>query len=472
VLGLGLWAGQRAASDMDGFFLAGRTLGRWVVALSAVVSGRSAWLLLGFTGLAYSRGLSAVWAAVGYIAVEAVLFWFYAPRLRRFSAARDVLTLPDFFGARFGDPRWLRVLTSVVILVFMIAYVAAQLVAGGKALSGSFEVSQTTGVWLTAAIVLGYTVAGGFLAVSLTDVVQAVLMLGALVLLPLVAVVDFGGPGAVLAALSAQDAALTDPLSLGLGALVGFLGIGLGSPGNPHILTRYMSVDRAEALRDAAVIGTVTNVLMALGALWIGLVGRAAWTEPTLLPGGDVEQLFGHLANTQLHPALLGLVVAAVFSAIMSTADSQLLVAASTVVRDLYQRAWRQGEALSEAALVRGSRATIVVLVGLSLLLGFAAEDLVFWLVLFAWGGLGAALGPTSILALYWRRTTAAGVGAGLLTGAGTVVVWKSLPQLSGLIYELIPGFVAATLATVVVSLSTAPPDDADDSLAIMTTDG
>lgn len=466
VMGIGVWAGRQSSSDLQDFFLAGRGLGRWVVALSAVVSGRSAWLLLGFTGMAYTRGLSALWATVGYIGIEALLFVTYGRRLRRFTGHAGAVTLPDFFAARLGDARWLRLLLAAVILIFMVAYVSAQFVAGGKALAGSFDVSQESGVLLTAAIVLVYTVVGGFLAVSLTDLVQAGLMVVALLLLPTLAVVGFGGPGAVLQALASQDATMVDPFGLESLALLGLLGIGLGSPGNPHILTRYMSVSDETQLVDAAWIGTAANIAMAVGALWIGLVGRAMWPEAALLPGGDVEQLFTHLAASQLHPALLGLVVAAVFSAIMSTADSQLLVAASTVVRDVYQQIWTQGAEVEPGTLVRLSRVSIVALVGLSLLLAFVAQDLVFWLVLFAWGGLGAAVGPTSILALYWRGTTAAGVGAGLVVGAGTVMAWKLLEV--GVIYELIPAFAAATMATVGVSLLTSRPPHADRDLRIM----
>lgn len=489
VIAIGAWASRRSSAGMSEFFLGGRRMGRLVVALSAVVSGRSAWLLLGVTGMAYSRGASAVWAVVGYTFVELLLFLLYAPRLRRFTAAYDCITVPDFFAARCGElpaaagregegtaPRRrdlasgvLRVTLAAVILVFMVAYVAAQFVAGGKAFAAGFGLEPTAGVLLTAGIVLAYTALGGFVAVSLTDLAQAFLMLLALVVVPVLAVSTAGGWGAVLAELAGLQPGLIDPWALSLGALLGFLGIGLGSPGSPHILTRYMSIDDPIQLRWSAWVGTAWNVVMAAGAVVTGLAGRALLPDPEALPAGDTEALYPMLAGDLLPAVLFGLVVASIFAAIMSTADSQLLVAASSLVRDVWEQVVRRGRpALPQRTLVRASRAVVLVLVLAALLLGWAARDLVFWLVLFAWAGLGAALGPTSILALFWRRTTRAGVLAGLLTGTACTFVWKLTPALSSRLYELIPAFAAALVVTVVVSRLTRPPADADRMLAIM----
>ena len=468
VIAIGVWAARFSSSGMSAYFLAGRGLNRWVVALSAVVSGRSSWLLLGMTGLAYARGLSALWAAVGYVVVEFLLFWDYAGRLRRFSEARDCITLPDFFAARFADRGALRVLIVVIFLVFLPTYVGAQFAAGGKAFASGFGMSQTSGLWLTAAIVLVYTVLGGFLAVSLTDMLQAVFMVLALVVLPIVALTSAGGWDALVEAL---PAALLDPMgggTLTLGALVGFLGIGLGSPGNPHILVRYMSIDDPDQLRASAVVGTLWNAVMAAGAVLTGVVGRALIPDASALPGGDAENLYATLAASELPPVLFGVVLASIFAAIMSTTDSQLLVAASSVVRDVYEKLLARGKALDPRRLVRLSRAVVVVLVLLSAVLGLVGGSVVFWFVLLAWAGLGAALGPTSILALYWRRTTRAGVIAGMLAGGATAAVWRVWRAELGGLYELIPAFAAGLLATVVVSLVTRPPDDADAMLREM----
>jgi sodium/proline symporter len=461
---IGVHAARFSSAGVGEFFVGGRRMHRFVVALSAVVSGRSAWLLLGVTGLAFVRGVSAVWAVAGYTAVELLLFLWYAPRLRRFSGAYDCVTVPDFFAARFGDRDGrLRLVLSLVVLTFMIAYVAAQFAGGGKAIAAGFGLTPTTGVVVTAAIVLVYTVLGGFLAVSLTDALQGTFMIAALVVLPVIAVIDLGGPGPALARLAETDVTLLDPGAIGFGALLGFLGIGLGSPGNPHILVRYMSIADAAQLRSAAVLATAWNVVMGAGAVAIGVVGRGYFAGVEALPGGDPESLYPLLAQQHLPPVLFGVVVASIFAAIMSTADSQLLVAASAVVRDVYEKVLRRGETIAPARLVRYGRVTIVLLVAVALLLGLAASELIFWLVLFAWAGLGAAFGPTSILALFWRRTTRAGVLAGVIAGTLTTFVWYYTPGLKSRLYELIPAFAAGLAATVVTSLLTRPPEGVDE---------
>jgi sodium/proline symporter len=455
-LALLVWIGVRSARfssrGIGEFFVAGRSMPRFVVALSAVVSGRSAWLLLGVTGMAYVRGASAIWAVAGYTVVELFLFLFLAPRLRRFAGAHDCVTLTDVFAARFDDRDGrLRILLSAVILVFMVAYVAAQFTGGGKAMAAGFHLQPLTGILLTAAIVLGYTMVGGFLAVSLTDTVQGVFMLAMLLVLPVAAMLGLGGFGPAWQAMSAE-AAMVDPFAIGAGALVGFLAIGLGSPGSPHILVRYMAIRDAAQLRWVAGVGTAWNVLMGVGAVLIGVVGRAWFPELDALPGGDPENLFPALAAAQLPPVLFGMAVAAIFAAIMSTADSQLLVAASAVVRDVYEKVLHRDRPVPQERLVRLSRGVVVLLVAAALLFGLLAQELVFWLVLFAWAGLGAALGPTVILALFWPGTTRAGAAAGIVAGALTTIVWYSVPPLRALVYELVPGFAAGLLATLLVS--------------------
>jgi sodium/proline symporter len=460
---VGVYSSRFSSAGVGEFFVGGRQMNRVVVALSAVVSGRSAWLLLGVTGMAWTMGASAVWSVVGYTVAEFILFLTYAIRLRRFSEVHDCVTLPDFFSARFGDEDGaLRVTLALVILVFMVSYVSAQLAGGGKAIGVSFGLEPTSGVVLTAAVVLGYTMVGGFLAVSLTDTIQAGFMLVGLLILPAVAVMDAGGWAAVSAQLTAADAMALNPMALSAGAFLGLVGIGLGSPGNPHILVRYMSIGDPSQLRFAGFVGTFWNVVMGAGAVAIGLVGRVYFPTLDLIPGADPENLYPALAQTHLHPILFGIVVASIFAAIMSTADSQLLVAASAVVRDVYQKVLKRGEEVSQDHLVRLSRIVVMILVVVALILGVIAENLVFWLVLFAWAGLGAALGPTSILALYWRRTTRAGVFVGMVVGALTTVVWYLTPALKSRLYELIPAFGLGLLATVVVSLMTAPPERVD----------
>jgi sodium/proline symporter len=470
LLGIGVASARFSSAGPSEFFVGGRRMHQLVVALSAVVSGRSAWLLLGVTGMAYTMGAPAIWAVTGYTVAELLLFLFYAPRLRRFSEAYDCITLPDFYAARFGDGDGrLRMLLAAVILVFMVAYVAAQFVGGGKAIGASFGVSPVTGVLITALIVLAYTALGGFLAVSLTDSVQGLLMLLGLVALPVLMILDRGGAGAVVAELTALDAAALDPTALAFGAFLGFVGIGLGSAGNPHILVRYMSISDARQFRFAAVVGTTWNVVMGMGAVLIGLLGRLYFPEVAALPGADTENLYPTLAQQHLPPLLFGVIVASIFAAIMSTADSQLLVATSALVRDVYEKVVRSGTPLDPRRLVVYSRVLVVVLVAFAVTVGLLAQELVFWLVLFAWAGLGAALGPTSIVALFWRGATRAGIAAGLLVGAATAIVWYFTPALKGFVYELIPAFILGLAATVAVSRLTRPPADVDEMFDAMT---
>ena len=469
VSGIGIYASRFSSSGVKEYFVGGRKMNRFVVALSAVVSGRSSWLLLGVTGMAYKMGAAAMWAVLGYTFVEFFLFFFYARRLRNISEKYDCITLPDFFTARFGDKSGtLRMVLSVIILLFMISYVSAQFVGGGKAFAASFGISPLNGILITAGIVLFYTILGGFLAVSLTDTIQAFFMIFALLFLPVIAVWDKGGISVVLAQLRQIDPTMINPLAISIGAAIGFLGIGLGSPGNPHIIARYMSIDDPEQLKFSAVVGTIWNILMAFGALCIGLVGRVYFPDINLLPGADTEQLFPALAQSHLHPVLFGIVVAAIFAAIMSTADSQLLVAASSIVRDLYQKVIKKDTTIEQKKLVAYSRITVFILVLASLVLGLIAKELVFWLVLFAWAGLGASLGPTSILALYWKGTSRAGIFSGLVAGTLTTIIWYNVPLLKSFIYELVPAFIISLAVTVIVSKLTQKPKHVSEAFQAM----
>lgn len=457
LIGIGVYSARFSSSGISEFFIGGRKMNKLIIALSAVVSGRSAWLLLGVTGLVYMRGLSAIWALVGYISVELILFLTYAKRLREFSEQYDCITVPDFFAERFDDKNGsLRAILVSTLLIFMVSYVSAQFVAGGKAFSSSFGIDQDTGVALSAAIILIYTVLGGFLAVSLTDTIQAFFMIFALVFLPIIAIYDLGGWSAMFHQLNIQDLALLDPWALSAGVFIGFIGIGLGSPGNPHILSRYMAIDSPDNLKFAAVVGTFWNIVMAAGAVLIGLVGRAYFPEIDMLPFADEENLYPFLAQLHLSPIMFGIVIASIFAAIMSTADSQLLVAASSVVRDIYDKLIKKEEEIPQKQLVLYSRIVVTVLVAIALVFGWFAEELVYWLVLFAWAGLGASLGPTSILALYWKGTTKKGVIAGILTGTVVTIIWELTPVLNDMLYELIPAFFASGLITILVSNFTA----------------
>jgi sodium/proline symporter len=470
ILMIGVLSSRFASGGISEFFIGGRKMHHFVVALSAVVSGRSAWLLLGVTGMAYKMGLAAVWAVVGYILVEMLLFLFYAKRLRKFSETYDCITVPDFFAFRFQDTNGiLRIVSVLIIVLFMSSYVSAQFVAGGKTFAASFQIDPTSGIIITALIVLFYTMLGGFLAVSLTDMIQAIFMLFALILLPVITITTKGGLTLVVQSLQQLDPRLIDPAALGIGGVIGFLGIGLGSPGNPHIITRYMSIAKAEQLRVAAVVGTGWNVLMAWGALFIGLVGRVYFPDLSMLPAGDTENLYPALAQQHLHPILFGMVIASIFAAIMSTADSQLLVAASGIVRDLYEKIFAAQKTISQKRLVIYSRGVVFLLVVIALISGLLAQQQVFWLVLIAWAGVGAALGPTSILALYWKGTSRSGIIAGMITGTLVTILWYYTPALKNQLYELVPAFTCSFLVTWLVSMFSRKPDRIDEIFQAMT---
>ena len=454
IIAIGVYSSKYSSKGISEFFLGGRNMSRFVVALSAVVSGRSAWLLLGVSGLAYARGITAIWAVAGYTVVEFLLFVYYAPRLRKYTADNDCITIPDFYASKFNDTTgFLRILVVCIFLIFMVTYVAAQFASGGKAFFAHFGISQTSGLIITAGIVLFYTLMGGFMAVSYTDVVQAFMMILALVVLPLIGIIDKGGWSSIHLEMVNDQPGFFDIASISGIALIGYLGIGLGSPGNPHILVRYMSIRDPKQFKWTAIVGTIWNTVMGIGAVLIGMVGRSYFQDVSMLPGSDAENIFIVLANELMNPFLVGLVLASIFAAIMSTADSQLLVAASSIVRDIYEKLIRKGEDIDPGKLAYYSRISVLVIVVLAVLLGIYSQDLIFWFVLFAWGGLGAAIGPTSILALFWKKTTKAGVIAGLFTGTIIVFIWKNIPFLDKLIYELVPGFILSLMATVIISL-------------------
>jgi SSS family solute:Na+ symporter len=452
-IGVGLWA-MRRTKDQGDFFLGGRAMGKFTVALSAVSSGRSSWLVLGLSGMAWKMGLGAVWAIVGYIAVEALQFVTIGKRLRRETQRQGSITLLDYFEARFDDrSHVLRLVGALIIGVFITAYVAAQFNAGAKTLTTALEIPLWLSLLASGALILVYMVLGGFVAVAYNDVIRALIMLMGLLVLPAVAFVELGGWGDLSSILGRASPDHLSFTAIGLGAMVGFAGIGLGSPGQPHIVVRYMSIDDERNLTASAIIGTFWNVVLGLGAICIGLVGRALVPELSGLPNEDPEMIYLVLSSAHFGPVLYGLLVGGVFAAILSTADSQLLVVASTVVRDLWGQVVKAGQALDPKQELLLSR-VVVVLSGLvAMVLAYVAKDLVFWLVLFAWGGLGAALGPALILSLFWERTSRLGVLAGMLTGTGVTMVWKLwLKEPTGL-YELIPAFFGALLVIVVVSL-------------------
>ena len=472
-VGIGLWSARRGQDDQEDYFLAGRSVPAFAMALSAVSSGRSAWLVLGAGGLAWLDGLSALWVFPGYIVAEALLFVTVGPRLRARSIEVNAVTLPEVFERLPEGPSGrgtsrlpVRAVTGTVIVLFLLTYVSAQLVAGGRTLGAIFPQidGPTTGLVITAGIVLLYTHLGGYRPVVLTDVVQAILMLGGVVLLPLLGLHAVGGPAALASTLRELDPALLDPVRSWIG-LLGGLAIGLGSVGNPHILVRHMSLRDPGEARAAMLHGTLWNTLMAGGALLIGLVGRALYPEVADLGEGGREVLYPVLARdlsaSYLFPGFVGFLLATLFAAIMSTCDSQLLVIASSLARDLRPR--RSAEA------PRGrlaARLAVLLTLLLAVLLTFGESPLVNDLVLLSWFALGCGLGPPLLVLLYDRRASAAGTLAGLLVGVAGIagVEHLVLGETGGHIsWEAAPVFVASMLTALLLrrpaEWAAAPPE-------------
>ncbi|MEE4176917.1 MAG: sodium/proline symporter [Bacteroides sp.] len=449
---VGLLALLRTRSQSD-FFIGGRSMNAFVVGLSAVSSGRSSWLVLGVSGMAYVSGVSAIWAIVGYTLVEAWQFIYLGRKLRKETQTMESITLLDYFESRFNDRSgWLRIAGVIIIGIFITAYVAAQFNAGAKSLSTALDLPMVLSLAISGLLILVYMVLGGFVAVAYNDVVRALIMLVGLVVLPVIGIIQLGGLATMNQLLHQLNPAYLDPVSLGAGVIIGFLAIGLGSPGQPHIVVRYMSIKDPVKLKYSAIFGTFWNVVLGIGAVCIGLAGRLLVPDIDALPDSDPEMIYLVLSSNYFGPVLYGLLVGGVFAAILSTADSQLLVVASTFARDLYEKVIHRKKEIDEKKKLRVGRLVLVLSGLLALVLAYSAQELVFWLVLFAWAGLGAAFGPALILSLFWKGSTKQGILAGMITGTLTTLIWWLwLKEPTG-IYELIPAFALALLVAVVVS--------------------
>ncbi len=454
MLAIGAWAWRRTR-DLADYLLGGRRLGRWVTALSAEASDMSGWLLLGLPGYAYAAGLEAGWIALGLLAGTWLNWRLLAARLREATAAHGALTLPEFLAARLGGGRALRVVAAAFILFFFTLYTASGLAAGGKLFESVFGLPYAQAVLAGCLVIIAYTLAGGFLAVSWTDVVQGLLMLAALIAAPLVAIAAQGGWEATLAAVAARDPALLDPLSrggepLGAVALLSLLAWGLGYFGQPHILARFMAVRDAGELAPARRIAVGWVTLTLGGAVLVGLAGIGYLDPP--LAGADTEKVFLRLVQAVFHPFVAGVLLAAVLAAIMSTADSQLLVAASALTEDLYRGLMRPRA--GERELVWMGRATVAGVAGVATAFALDPDSRVLDMVAYAWAGFGATFGPVLLLAVWWPRLTRAGALAGMVAGGLTVIVWKHLAGGWFDLYELAPGFAAGLAAAVLASLA------------------
>lgn len=447
--------------DMSEYILGGRKLPPIAVAMSAQASDMSGWLLTGLPGLAYIlyAGTSeAIWTAVG-LALGTYLNWlFVARRLRKYTqVAGNAITLPDFFENRFRDKKHiLRMVSGIFTVIFFLVYTSSQMVAGGKLFTTVFDMDYTLGMIIVAIIVLAYTALGGFTAVCWTDTIQGIIMFFALLIVPIVACVHVGGPGAVAENL----AQLTDetlhffPETTGGHIdsllLASALGWGLGYFGQPHILVRFMAIENSEMIKTSRRMAMVWVVLTLSAAVLVGLIGKAFM--PDLADG---ETVYMEMIDALFNPVLAGVMLIAILAATMSTASSQLLVTASSVSRDIYAILFKkEGE---ERQLVWVSRVAVVAVSVIAIFLGLDPNSSIFSLVSCAWGGIGATFGPLILFSLFWKRMTLAGAIAGMIVGGVTDLLWYNLSGGVFDIYEIIPGFLFSSLAIIVFSLLTKP---------------
>ena len=451
---IGLFAYMRTKNLSD-YILGGRSLGSFVTALSAGASDMSGWLLMGLPGAVYMSGLSEGWIAIGLI-VGAYLNWlFVAGRLRvQTEHNGNALTLPDYFTHRFEDSsRVLRIFSALVILVFFTIYCASGVVAGARLFESTFGMSYETALWAGAAATIAYTFIGGFLAVSWTDTVQATLMIFALIFTPIAVLIATGGADTTFAAIELNDATNFDMLK---GAtfvgVISLMAWGLGYFGQPHILARFMAADSAKSIPAARRISMTWMILTLSGAVAVGFFGIAYFSANPALAGAvteNPERVFIELAKLLFNPWIAGILLSAILAAVMSTLSCQLLVCSSALTEDFYKAFLRKDA--SQIELVWVGRGMVLLIAVVAIFLAANPENRVLGLVSYAWAGFGAAFGPVVILSLVWKGMTRNGALAGMLLGALTVILWKNFFGWTGL-YEIIPGFILATIGILLFS--------------------
>lgn len=444
---------RKESTTLTGYFIADKKLPPWVVAFSTNATGESGWLLLGLTGMGYAVGAYAFWVVLGEVVGISLAWILVSRRLKRYADKTDSITLPDVLAARFDDKHHvLRLISVLIILVMVMTYVAAQMVATGKAFDGVTDLNYTWGVAVGSTIIIAYTLVGGFKAVAWTDLIQGILMLLGLIILPVISIKAGGGWDAISANLMAQDPGLLSPWgpegksTLAIIGVISFLAIGVPFMGVPQLMVRFMSARSEKSLVPAMSISVLVIFLFDVGAVLTGMAGRALF--PNL---EDPESILPVMSNAMLPEWMAGIMMVVVLAAIMSTVDSLLILASSTVVRDYMQKI--RGSSLSEKALAnRGKLLTLIVgVIGI----GFALQQspMIFWFVIFAWNGLGATFGPPLLCGLWYPKANLKGAIAGMLGGFITTVTWVLVfkSQFYNL-SEIVPGFLTGLLLTIIVS--------------------
>ena len=479
MLAIGAYYSRRNNSSTD-FYLGGRKLGPIVVALSTEASDMSSWLLMGVPGLAYFCGLAdAVWTVIG-LAVGTYLNWLIvAKRLRRYSVKVDAITIPDFFAHRFRDKSGLiEGIAALIIIVFFVPYTASGFAACGKLFTNLFDVDYMAAMLISAAVIVGYCAMGGFMAASVTSLIQSIVMTAALVVILIFGINTAGGWSAVvenaksipgyLSLTASTSISSAVPGKYGFLTIVSTLAWGLGYFGMPHILNHFMAIKDEEKLKTSRRVGETWVVISMTVAIIVGIVGFAMSRKgaiTTFESASAAEAVIVHIAsllaeNGVLAALLAGLVLAGILASTMSTADAQLLAAASSISHNLLQGVFHLKLTNKQEMLI--ARITVLAVAVMGCLFARDPGSSVFGIVSFAWAGFGAAFGPVMLFSLFWKRSNRYGALAGLITGSAVVFIWKYLVRpLGGAwnIYELLPAFIAACIAIVAVSLLTPAPE-------------
>lgn len=469
---IGLFSYKKTKSTED-YFLGGRSLGGWVAALSAQASDMSGWLLMGLPGAIYAAGTGQIWIAVG-LAIGTILNWvLVSARLRRYTIrANNSLTLPEFFENRFKDhSKVLRVASSLFIMIFFLVYTASGFSAGAQLFSSVFGIDYTVALGIGALVILIYTFLGGFLAVCWTDFVQGFMMLISLVIVPFFAISIIGGPEQTKAVLDGLGTNFLNPFynngePLSFVSIFSQLAWGLGYFGMPHILVRFMAIKNEQEVRKSRKVAITWVVISLSVACFLGVIGRAYFdANPISNPENVFIEMISNIFTVHWGiPFVGGLLLCGILAAIMSTADSQLLVTASSISEDVYKGVINKKA--SEKSMLLVSRITVLVVSAIAFCIALDPKSSVMGLVSNAWSGFGSTFGPVVLLGLFWRRANRNGAAVGMIAGGLTVIIWDYIPfagevlaNWTGL-YSLVPGFIVGVILMVAVSLLTKAPSE------------
>jgi sodium/proline symporter len=453
VLAIGLKNAGKNKTHAD-YLLADRKLGAWAIALSERASGESAWLLIGLPGAALAVGFLEIWTVFGSLAGIIISWLFIAVPLRELAGKYNSLTLPDLIANFFNDEtKLLRIISALIITFFFTFYIAAQFNAAGKVLNVTFGIPQLSGMIIGAGIILLYTILGGFRAVVWTDVVQSVIMLSALVILPIVGVIELAqADHNFLAELSPAMFSLSGGKT-GIAALLAVLGglsWGFGYTGQPHLLARFIAIRDSSEIKRGRVIAFSWAIPAFFGAFFMGVVGVALYGADKF---ADPEFLMPFMATSLLPGWFAGILISGAMAAMMSTADSQLLVTASAISEDLIHKVGKQD--LSPEKLLNIGRLSTIFVGIIAFIMAYTSTDLVFSLVSYAWSGLGASFGPVLLGIIYWKKITKEGALAGMLTGATSTILWKNIATLNNIISERFASYLLAVAAIILISVLT-----------------